>query len=694
MDGALDTARKAKKPPMDESEVLNSLNSQIDRAKSFHQTKISPERALAYDYYYGKPFGNEVKGRSQVVSADVAQVIDSAVPALVKIFVAGDDAVEFAPRGPEDVEHAELATKSANYVFFTQNTGFQITHDVIKDGLLQKTGAVKWRWDTSIKVSEKTYFGLDDTQMEMLDSDPSIEIIAHGSGIVLMADQPMTMHNVTVKQSKEVGQIAIDVIPPEELLISPDAMNLDPYKMPFIGHAPFKTASELLEMGVPQEVIDDLPGSESDDLYAEERIAREARLDSTALTWRTTENPDPSQKMYRYYECYMRIDEDGDGIAELRKICKVGETIVDDEIIDHIPMCVWTPKVMPHEVVGISLADDVMDLQLLKSTIWRSALDNMYLTNSPRQYVDMNMNVNLDDVLTVRPGGIIRGYGPNGVTPQVIPFTAQYAFQALEYADQEEEVRTGISRLFQGIDPQAINKTATGVNALIEQANARVELIARNIAEYIFKPMFKGILYLLGKHQQQPLMVRLFKKFVPIDPQAWQKEYDMTVNVGLGTGTKQQQLMQMQAMGQDYAMVMQSPFASQLMTPKNVYNYLTKKTNLLGFKNVDDYWTDPDTVPPPEPQPPPEIQKAQMQIEADKEKQAAQMQMDQQKMQQDSAQKEKDALINAELTKYKAQLQAEVEVFKAQLKAQVDAQIGMMNAQANAQRPIYEGRPE
>ena len=684
---------------MDESEILNALNSQISRAQSFHETVISPERALAYQYYYGRLFGNEVEGRSQVVSQDVAQVIDSAVPALVKIFVSGDKAVEFTPRGPEDVKSAEQATVAANYVFFTQNNGYAIAHDLIKDGLLQKTGCLKWYWDTSVKVSEKTYNGLDEVQMQMISEDPSLEIIAHNEAPIMQAGQQMVMHNVTVKQRKESGSIKIIVVPPEEVLISPDAMSLDPYEMPFIGHAPYKTASQLLELGIPQEVIDTLAGADSDDLFSEERIAREDRLDSTALTWRMDNNPDPSQRMYRYYECYMRIDADGDGIAELRKICKVGQTIVDNEIIDHIPMCVWTPKVMPHEVIGISMADDVMDIQLLKSTLWRGGLDNLYLTNSPRQYVDTTQNVNMDDLLTVRPGGIVRGQGPNGVTPLTVPFMAQYVFEALEYADQEEEVRTGVSRIFQGIDPQAINKTATGVNALINQSNARVELVARNAAEFAFKPLFKGILYLLAKHQQTELMVRISNNFVPVDPSSWQKEYDMSVNVGLGTGTRDQQLMMLQAMGQDYAMVMQSPFAQQLITPKNVYNFLAKKTELAGFKDVPQYWTDPDTVePPPPPPPPPEIQKAQMQIQADKEKQQAEMQFKaeeaQVNMQIEGAKNEQEMGLEREklamqmqLEQFKAEMQFKLEMYKADLDAQVRAQVGAMNAQATAQQP-------
>lgn len=689
---------------MNEQEILNAVGNQIDRAQAFLENRISYERALAYDYYYGREFGNEVEGRSKVISQDVSQVVDSAVPALVKIFVGGDKAVEFSPRGPEDVQSAELATVGCNYVFFTQNNGYALAHDFIKDGLLQKTGIFSWYWNEEEVTKKETLNGLDDMQFQMLAQqleEQGGEIVGHDAAQIDQAGQLMTMHNVAIEYKKKQGKVEVCVVPPEEILISPDAMGLDVYKMPFLAHTPLLTASELREMGIKQDVIDTLPLGDKDVFLDDERIARKNRLDANfQFMDQAAAMVDKSQMLYRFYRCYMRLDANGDGIAELMEIWKVGETILRQEEVDHIPLCIWTPKVMPHETVGISLADDVMDIQLLKSTLWRGGLDNLYLTNSPRYYVDRNANVDLDQVLTVRPGGIIEGNGPNGVTAQVIPFMAQHVFQALEYADQEEEVRTGISRLFQGIDPQSINKTATGVNALINQANARVELMARNAAEYGFKPLFKGIMYLLSKHQQDELLVRLANKFTPIDPETWSKEYDMTVNVGLGTGTKEQQAMQLQQIMMVQSQMAQSP-AGAMFPPtiwyQKVYNAAAKIAEAAGFKDPSQYFPDPqEAQEPPPPGPPPEVQKAQMQIAADKEKHAADMQMkgqeneinaqlDMQKSQmelQNQTQLEHLKIQSQEkIEMFKAQMQKDVEIFKAQLQAQVSAMVGMKQAE-------------
>lgn len=669
---------------MSKMQVIKAVNAEIDRAESFLDNRIAKERAIAYDFYYGKPLGTEVEGRSQVVSCDVAQVCDSALPALLKIFVAGDKAVEFAPRGPEDVQSAEQATIGCNYVFYTQNNGYQLAHDFIKDGLLQKTGVFKWKWDDSEVMSERRFQGLDEQSFLQLSQQKDVEIVEHSDTVTQdQMGMPVPAHDVVVRVSKPKSQIKITVPPPEEILISPDSMTLDVMEMPFIAHAPMVTASDLREMGISQAIIDTLPEGKREGLDSEEEISRRDRVDATAMVLGDGGDNDNSRKVYQYNECYIRLDEDGDGIAELRKICMVGDEVLHNEPVDHIPLALWTPKAMPHEVIGMSLADEVVDIQLLKSTIWRGALDNLYLSIAPRMFA--KGDINLDDVLTVKPGGIIRGGADAELQPIVVPSLMGEAFQMLEYADQEEEVRTGISRMFQGIDPQAINKTATGVNALINQANARVELMARNAAEFGFKPLFRGIMYLMAKHQDKEMYVRLTNDFVPIDPETWSKEYDMSCNVGLGMGTKDQQMQYLMGMAQDQMMLLQTPFGQQLVSADNMFSLRQKMGEVAGFKDVTPYVSDPKNMPPPQPPgPPPEIQKAQMQIEADQQKFQAQSQMDQQKMQQEGALQIQKAQIDAEIAKYKADLDAQVKIQVEQMRAQMEHERGMLQVRTQA----------
>jgi hypothetical protein len=245
--------------------------------------------------------------------------------------------------------------------------------------------------------------------------------------------------------------------------------------------------------------------------------------------------------MYRYYELYVKVDFDGDGIAERRQVCLLNRTkITHNEIVDHIPLSWWSPKVMPHEPIGMSVADDLMDLQFARSTFLRGAADNVYLTNAPRTYANTDMDVNIEDLLTVRPGGVVRGKGPANlaIQPLVVPFVAGETFQMTEMLAQEGEQRSGISRYAQGVDPNSINKTATHASIVNQATQMRTELYARNFAEYAFKPMFKGIQYLLAQHQTDALITRLRGHAVPVDPSVWKTEFDMTCNVGLGRATR------------------------------------------------------------------------------------------------------------------------------------------------------------
>jgi hypothetical protein len=679
---------------MSEDELLSVCRREIEKASEYLQNDIAYQRAQSYDYYWGKPFGNEKEGRSQVISRDVQQSIDSVKPGLIETFIASDRAVEFSPRNAEDIEAAEQQTDVANYVFYTWNNGYQLVHDCITDGLLQKTGVFKWMWEKTETMEEETLQGLDDSMMEALGQEPEVEIIAHSEyQLAAMDGTPMTVHDVTVRKKKESGKAKVVSVPPEEFLISPAATSQLADDAPMIGHVTLKTYSELLELGIPKSTLEEVAGvSESSKDFGQEANARETRS-GQFTDYENDGSVDPAMRRYRYYELYPLIDFDRDGIVERRRVCLINKTkVVHNEVVDHVPLSWWSPKIMPHEPIGMSVADDLRDIQFVRSTIRRGALDNLYVNNMPRLYLNEDANVNIDDVLTVRPNGIIRGRGPanNALFPIVIPFVADKAFQMDEQMAQEGEHRTGISRFVQGTDPNSLNKTATHASIVNQASHARTKMYARNFAEFAFKPMFRGIQYLLSKHQDEALVIRLRNRVVPVDPQVWANEYDMTVNVGLGTGNKDQQLAHLQAMTQDIAGIAQSPFGPELIDADKIFNLFSKKSELAGFKDSTKFMNDPKALPPEKQQqiqqmksqPPPEIQKAQMQIQADQQTHQADQQFKGQEMQATMALEKYKADAQIELERFKAEKEAELAVFKAQLEAQVELQKAQMQPPA------------
>jgi len=394
---------------------------------------------------------------------------------------------------------------------------------------------------------------------------------------------------------------------------------------------------------------------------------------------------DPSMRKVWVTEAYIRADFDGDGIAELRKVMKSGKVILENEETDVIPFAAITPVIMTHRHIGKSAADLIMDLQLIKSTLMRQVLDNIYFTNSPRQAVLSNAQgvpqANLDDLLTVRPGGVVREYVPNAVRPLTVPFMGQYGLQVMEYIDTVSAKRTGVTDNLAGVDSDALNKTARGATITQNNAMMRIKLIARIFAETGVKAMFKLILHCLATHQDKAMIVRLTDKFVEVDPRGWDTSWDMTVNVGLGTGNKDQQLMHLQTITQAQMAFLQAGLP--IVNPKNLYNVQARIVENAGFKSVEEFWTDPEDQQQQQPQQQqPDPQMIAMQQEQQAKQQAAQadMQLKQQAAQADQQLKQQQAAADAALDRWKAERQAELERYKATLKADLDRQLGVSKA--------------
>jgi hypothetical protein len=404
------------------------------------------------------------------------------------------------------------------------------------------------------------------------------------------------LHDVICRRRLRIGRVRVAPVPPDEFLIDHRAVSLD--EAPFVAHRLKRTISELLARGYPKKKVLALGDGDIGDLELErlERFADEDDMPARSVT-----PLDPSMREVWVTECYLRVDADGDGIAELRKVTVAGEgslTILDDEEVDDHPFAALTPIPMPHKFFGLSIADQTADLQLVKSTLWRGALDSLYLANAP-QIGAVEGQVNLDDLLNRRPGGIVRIKSPAALVPIATQPVSRDAFTMIEYVDTVREQRTGVTRYNQGLDANTLNKTATGINVISNAAQQRLELIARIFAETGVKRAFRRILELVCKHQERARIIRLRGSWVPMDPRNWSTEMDLTVTVGLGTGNRDQQVQQLlQLINLDERIVqLQGGVDGPLVTARNVYNKLAKLIEATGLKSVESYYTDPGTMP-------------------------------------------------------------------------------------------------
>jgi len=575
---------------MTEITLKGMLDNEIDNALGYLDTETTEQRRQAIKAYNRDPYGNEVEGRSQIVTGEVAEAIDGALPQLLRIFTQSDEVARFEPKGPGDEEKAKQATEYCNWILMNENPGVTIFHDWFKDALTYKNGIIKVWWEDMTEVNTESYENLSSDELTMLLSDGQYEIVSQEEILVGEIPDPMTQmpvpvfaYNVKIKKIDKKGRVVIENLAPEEFIVSKKTRLL--HESPFCAHRRLATRSELVAMGFDKDVIADLP-TYNDLEYTTERVARFSngeQPDDPSL--------DPAMQEVEVYEAYMKVDYDGDGIAELRRIVYAGHEILDNEEADYVPFCSICPIPMPHKFYGHSLADRVTDLQLIKTTITRQILDNLYLSNNARMMV-VDGQVNLDDMLTVTPGGVVRVKNPNAVQPLAVPMVAGQAFPMLDYMDQVQAKRTGVTDASKGLDPNILqNTTATAVAMMQNAGAARIELIARIFAETGVKDLFRNILHLVCKYQDKERIIRLRGKFVPIDPREWSNEYDVSINVGLGTGSKEQQMgMLAMIMDKQEQILQQFGPANPLVSVGQYRQTLGRMIEAAGFKDSTEFF--------------------------------------------------------------------------------------------------------
>lgn len=619
---------------MDEGQIKSIVEAEIDDSIGYLETETTEDRRKALDYYLRNPYGNEVEGRSQIVTGEVAEAIDGALPQLIRVFTTTEDIVYFEPKSFDDEESAKQATDYANWVFYRENEGLLILHNWFKDALLQKVGVVKSYWDAKEDVTKEKYKNLTEDELALLLSDESLEVVRQKVEMVPagmdMMGQPIMApsYDVTVKRVKKYGCVKIENVPPEEFLISKAARNIE--DAPFVAHRKLMQRSELIAMGYDKDIVDGLPSY--DDLsFSPERVAR---FDNSEQPDQT-QSIDPAMQTVEVYECYIRIDENDDGIAELRRVVYCGSEILEDEDCDYIPFHSICPIPIPHKFFGQSLADRTMDIQLIKSTITRQSLDNLYLTNNNRVGA-VDGQVNLDDLLNATPGGIVRLKSPNALVPLQVQSTFGQAMPMLQYMDEVQTKRTGVTDAQQGLDPDVLsNVTAAAVAAMVKSNSGKLELIARIFAETGVKSLFKGILHLLGKYQDKPKIVRMRGKYVQFDPRTWANEYDVSVNVGLGSGDRDQKLTMLQMILAKQEQIIQAYGPSNPLVSIGQYrNTLAKFIEAAGFKDANAFMNeitpeqDQQLSQPQEPKPDAQAEVAQMLAQVEREKTQAKAQIE------------------------------------------------------------------
>lgn len=703
--------------PMDDSDLEAMIGMEITDAVSYIDSDLSPIRAMATRYYRGDPFGNEEEGRSQVVAMETRDTISAMMPSLMRVFFSSENVVEFVPRGPEDVKNAQQATDYANYVFTADNNGFMTAYATFKDALARKCGIMEAVWEESEEVRIEQYSGLDDSTLQLLESekedgiefkivvsypDESVQMemptqIDPVSGQVIVPPTPM-LHDVEVRRKINTGRIRINGVAPEELLLSRQALDFE--NSPIIGRRKMSTVAELISIGYDEDEVMEYVGS-SDLADNEENLARHA-LNNQQFT---EQSANPMEQRVLYCEVYVRVDFDGDGIPELRKICTMGPSYEVKRNLPtaYIPFVAFPCDPEPHTspLEAGSIFDITHDIQEIKSEILRNTLDSLAQSIHPRTAI-VEGQVNIDDVLNNETGAVIRMRAPNMVQTFAQPFVGQAAFPMLDYVDSIKEDRTGMSKAAMGLNADALqSSTKAAVAATISASQGRIELTSRLLAEGM-KTLFKKILFLTVTHQDKARMIRLRNEWVQIDPRSWDTSMDVTINIGLGNGDTNEKLAALaQFSAKQESIIGQYGLDNPVVTPQQYVRTLRKMVELSGFKDASSYINDlPDDWKAPQkpPKATPEEVLAKVQaesIQADIQKKAAELELKRQQMMLDDDFR-RDQLTQERLLKqYELELKYNTQISTAQIVAEQNVNSETVRQQgAIAQQVVQQAQPQ
>jgi hypothetical protein len=692
---------------MDDERLKSLLSQEIHSALTYDDTELSQKRAKALEYYRGTMTDTPaMTGRSSVVSMDVADTIGWMLPGIIRVFTASDRMAIYEPEKPQDEEFAKQATDYVNFVFTKDNPGYRIMWDATHDSLLLGNGIVKHWWDDQEEIETSEHSGLTEEQIAILQQDQDVELVAQKEGepqIIMvpgpagqMMEMPLPTYDVKVKRVTSTGRLKVECIEPEDFLLDREATCIEDAR--FIAHRRDTTRSELIRMGFDRDLVENLPIDRFSNLQ-QEKVSRD---EASSLFFNNV--GDESMLMVELFECYVKADVDGDGIAETVRAYYAGAgasgELLDWEVWDDdVPFSDIPCEPVPHRWDARSVADDTSDIQRVKTVITRGLLDNTYWNNNPMTAAEEGSVVNPDVLRSPRFGATV--YHKKGTPPPVplaIPYVGDKLLVALQHFDNVREMRTGVSRSTMALDPEALqNQTATANQNQKDAAYSQIELIARNQAELGWRRVFRQILKLIVKHQDRPRTIRLRDTWVEMDPRSWNANMDATINIGLGTGSRDRDMAMLNTiLNVQITMtdrLAAGGFSAQAleMVPK-INMTAIKLAESAGIKNPDQFYLDlkPEMLEQMKQEaanrPDPEMQKEQVKAQT-------QLQLGQQQAQLDAQADQRKAQIEA--VQMQADIEAqnkktEVEMLQAQQKFEMDKELAILEFQLQRELKMAE----
>ena len=573
--------------------IRKAIIGDIQRANDYYTSKIEPvlrTRHQIYEAdraYYKKRFP-EVSKQSDFVSFDFWSLVQWAIPSVMNSFFGGDDAVVIIGRNEEDVPRAELLKELVNFQIMTQNKGFLVLWDWFSDAFQYNLGAVKvwWKRNEDWQEQKIEYAGMDRVMMIQSDQWCKIELV---EGPDFYGMYRVIYRVGRLKENRPV----IEPVRVTDLRWSPEAQNLE--EANFVAHRKAVSADHLRRMAQNGEY----------DINAVERAIKdensggiiygsfESELNDELNNMRPEE--DEARNLYELYECYAKLDINGDGLLENAIITVVGDEVlrVSESPYKRVPIFTLSPVRDPFRVLApLSLSDIVGEVQTIKTALMRQLLINIVNQNNVRWFID-ETKFDIKDVMENRqyirtkgnPGGIVYPF-PQGAT-------GSWTMPLFEYLEGALEQWTGRTRYNQGTDSKSLNKTATGISLLQQASEQRIDYIVRTFAETGVGEVMRFLVELNQRYIDQPQVIRLKNQMLQISPDDLRGEFDIDVNTEAGIGKRRQTIENLQ-----FYMTQIAPTGMQIgaVTPGEWAKAAQKLLTESGIRDPQSYVLDPEVV--------------------------------------------------------------------------------------------------
>lgn len=590
-------AKKKDYKKLSDTEIVALVDDNVGRSVGYHDSELSSERANVMDYYSGTLPKPTHDGNSKYVSLDVYDAVQSMSAALLETFSAGNKTVQFAPQGADDTKMAAVCTSYTDYVAFRQNDLYSVNSAVIHDGLTSRAGIAKVFWQEQSETTTEYFEDLTSDQLDMVLAQDGVDLGEH-------EEDELGLFTGEILKTRDTSQVVIENIAPEEFLIEPQAKSLD--TVLFCAHRTKKTISDLRLDGYPEKLLKKI-GSHSDvDLETDPELL--ARHSSTSGGIKNNTHGYQDQiRSVMVHEAYIELDVEGSGVAELYKIIKAGNVLLDKEKVNRKPFITFVPLPIPHAFYGNNFAQKIIATQNARTVLTRSILDHAVVTTNPRYMVLKGGLTNPKELIDNRVGGIVNVTRPDSVSPMMQSPLNPFIFQTISMLNDNREETTGVSSLSQGLNKDAISKqnSAAMVEQLATMSQQRQKIIARNFANQFLKPLYQAIYQLVIENETQEKIVEIGGEYIEINPSDWADKRDVTVQLHLGYGEQEAEAQKYISMHQTFQ---SDPSLQKMYTPQNQYQLISQVMEMSGIKNVADYLTSPDQLPPEQPDPAQELQ--------------------------------------------------------------------------------------